>query len=601
MARFNYEIVDSEYGDQLAISFDYDEQVVARIKDLPWEETHRSWDPDHEAWLIDYTDASISQFERKLDTMVPPDLKPDQGYQGDIEVVVPDGYTWFFVQSPPREVDDILHQELSYEAPNAEYTDSYQRGTWDGVIRLYDRSKHGAAVGLMGRAVSLIKELGYEVDINIQGDRSGSPADFSWEFEHDLRPYQRDAVDALLAQGSGVLSMPTGTGKTVTGLKAVQELGRNAIVVVHTQELLYQWADEVKDILGEQPGMIGDGRWSEGNITIAIMQTLVSRGADELSNDYGTLVFDECHRTSAADTMHQIGMDIDVQHRIGLSATPWRRVDGEELKIEGAIGNQVYEVSAEEMIDAGFLARPVFETIDPSDYGQVDTAADYMEYHEAYKQCISLSPTRNRAVASKAADLANDGYKVLINVDRITHGRLLAYALNGDVGRGDLTDLVANMDAQERSQFISAAQNLDTVSDLNAEFMHGADSSDERQDTLQRFEDGEIDVLISTLLKEGVDIPSISAIVLAQAGKSDISQIQTIGRALRPKNGDHAKIADVKDRGKYFSDQYDIRQTAMKEYYGSYGPGLDDVTPRTSDGKVDLTSEPPSYDDVFNQ
>ena len=597
---FEYEIVDTEYGDKLAISFDYDKQMVGQIKSLPWDVTHRSWDPDIGAWLIDYTDESISCFERRVNAIVPPDIKPDQGYQGDIEIVVPEGYTWFFLQSPPNEVNNLLYQELSYEAPNAEYTTSYKQGTWDGIIRLYDKQKQGAAVGLMDRAVEMIEELGYNVDISIRGDRDGTQADFSWEFEHPLRDYQREAVDALIANGSGVLSMPTGTGKTVTGLKATQELGRQTLIVVHTQELLYQWAEEIEEIFGHKPGMIGDGLWSEEPITVAIMQTLVSKGADTLKGDYGTLVFDECHRTSAADTMHEIGMDIDVEYRVGLSATPWRRVKGEELKIEGAIGNQVYQVTAEQMIDQGYLARPEFELIDPADYGSVDTAHDSMDYHKAYRQCISLSPTRNRAVAEKAAELASDGYKVLINVDRISHGRLLEYALNGDVSRGQLMDVVTSMDAKHRQQFISAVQTLDTVADVNAVFMHGSDSSETRQDILERFKSGEINVLVSTLLKEGVNIPSINAIVLAQAGKSDISQIQTIGRALRPKNGDHAKIADVKDQGKYFNDQFEIRQLAMKDYYGSYGPSVDDIPERTPDAKRSLTAEPPSFDDIFS-
>lgn len=571
--QLNYDIVETEYGQQLAVSFDYDSQTVARIKDLPWETTHRKWSDDHEAWLIDYTERALEIFETRMNVVLPPDVRPDDGYQGSIDIVVPDGYTWFFIQDPPAQIDDLLYQELSYEAPNAEYTDSYQNGTWDGIVRLYKRGNHGGPVGLLDRTRDLIEDMGYDVDVTIEGDRQGDDAAFTWHFDYDLRNYQLEATDALLNNdGSGVLSMPTGTGKTVTGLAGVQELGREAIIVVHTQELLYQWKEEIEEIFGVTPGLIGDGKWSEGPITVAIMQTLVSRGADNLERDYGTLVFDECHRTSAAETMHEIGMNIDVKNRVGLSATPWRRISGEELKIEGAIGGVVYEVTAEQMIEEGYLAKPEFDIIDPSNFGTVDTAYTGEDYHSAYRHCISMSPTRNRAVAQKAADLADDGYKVLINVDRVAHGRLLEYALNGDITTEDLSEVASGMDTEKRMEFVSAVDNLGMVSEANAVFMHGADGTDTRQDVLQQFEDGDIDVLISTLLKEGVNIPSISGIVLAQAGKSDIAQIQTIGRALRPKNGDHAKIADVKDRGTYFNDQFEQRLEAMDDYYGEFGP-----------------------------
>jgi len=310
-----------------------------------------------------------------------------------------------------------------------------------------------------------------------------------------------------------------------------------------------------------------------------------------------------CHRTSAADTMHDIGMDLNVAMRVGLSATPWRRIEGEELKIEGAVGGEAHSVTAEEMIDAGYLSEPRFDVIDPRDYGRVDTANTGEAYHDAYRRCISLTATRNRAVAAKTAELANLGYQVLVNVDRIKHGRLLEYALNRDV---DPIDAVDFDDAQSRREFISALQATSRVADTNAEFMHGADTTKIRQDTLDEFQNGDLDILVSTLLREGVDIPNISAIVLAQAGKSDVKQIQVIGRALRPKNGDHARIVDVNDTGRYFRSQFEKRVTAMREYYGEYGPSLSDfdIEPPSDDEPPEsrsLTDEPPeSFEDLYD-
>ena len=592
---FDYEIIEDDYGRKLAIDFEYDQETINAIKSLPWEETHRRWDGDRQVWTIDYNDGAVSLFERELDVMVPPDIRPGESdNSGKIEFVVPEGYSWFFVQGRvPAEVDRLLYQELAYSVDGAEYSDSYQNGTWDGWNRLYSKDNHGAPRGLIDRAANLVEDLGYDVTTTIEGDRSGSEASFGWEFPYELRDYQTTAVDKLLANRGGILSLPTGTGKTVTCMKAMQLESQKTLVLVHTKELLYQWADEIRDGLDVEPGLIGDGNWTEGEqVTVAIVQTLMSRGTNQLDDDYGMVVFDECHRTSAADQMHDIGMDIDCDVRVGLSATPWRSTDGEELKIEGAIGGVVHEVSAETMIDEGFLARPEFELIQPDKYQE---APAYMDYHEAYRTVIELQPSRNRAIAERARDLAQNGYKVLVNVNRIKQGKLLEYALNGSVTGQDMLNIAENMD--QSTEFLEAANNLGHIASEGAVFLSGRDDNDHRQKVLDEFENGDIDILVSTLLKEGVNIPDISAIVLAQGGKSDIQQIQTIGRALRPANGDHAKIVDVEDHGRFFRDQFKQRQGAIDEYYGSYGPD----SGFTPEGATDLTSEPPEFDDVYGE
>ena len=69
-----------------------------------------------------------------------------------------------------------------------------------------------------------------------------------------------------------------------------------------------------------------------------------------------------------------------------------------------------------------------------------------------------------------------------------------------------------------------------------AESLYGTDKSDIRLDVLQRFREGELKILLSTLIKEGVDLPEMDAIILANAGKGGVGgrkTVQTIGRCLR--------------------------------------------------------------------
>lgn len=611
--RFDYKVVDTEHGEKVCVFWDDYDDYPDGIKQLPWEETHRSmynpeWDDaddkivhgkvDDTCWYIDRTEESIEMFERMFDTYVPQEYKP--GTPGEAEhltVLVPEGDTEFYVTSPPSEVDRILDAEFSYQEPNAEYTRAYKNGSWDGIVHIWDTNSHSAPLGLLPRAVGILESEGYTVDVQWEDTTSSAqPFDADWNTDYVLRPYQAKAVKAVLDNEGGIVSLPTGTGKTITALKCIEEnsisRGR-ALVFVHTQELLYQWADEIEELLGIEAGLVGDGHFEEGDVTVAIMQTLHSRGVDELEHDYGQIIFDECHRTSAAETFHEIGMDLDCQYRIGLSATPWRRVSGEELYIEGAIGEIVHEVTAESMIDQGYLAEPVFEVVDPMDEGTVTEAHHGEEYHDAFERCIEMDPTRNIAVAKKAAELAREGHKVLVNVNRIAQGEIIAAALD----RHTLPDEVASsVDSDKGDMAFSAAQMIGTIEHVGAEMV--SSNTDNREEVLDEFENGDLDVVVSTLLKEGVDIPDISAIVLAHGQKSDIETIQTIGRALRPSNGDTAKIVDVKDRGRYFNDAFKKRQATMRDYYGRYYDLDVDEPPEEDDTEQRSLTEPLSDEEM---
>ena len=411
---------------------------------------------------------------------------------------------------------------------------SYRRdfGKWDKPESLYDPYEKTFPVGLLPRVKKFLNSKGYRVRVKDERRVRGVKLNSTWNEEYSLRKYQERAVRKALKEKMGVLALPVGSGKTVVGLRIIHEIDLSALIVVHTKELLYQWADKVREVLGIEPGIVGDNRWEEGAVTVAMIQTLLSRGADKLQNEYAVLMFDECHRTSAAEKFYQLGLSLPQVYRFGLSATPWRRVRGEEIKIEAVVGPTIFEVRAEDLIKEKFLAKPRFEVITYE-----SSMPSFSErYKELYEDLVMNNDERNRAVVEKAVELARKGHRVLIDVKRIEHGKILKKML------------------EERG--------------IKAEFL--SSKSQNRWEILEAFKNGEIPVLISTLLKEGVDIPEISAIILAGGGKSDIMTIQTIGRALRPKKGMKAVIVDVQDDDPLLFTHFIERQKALKQYYGKY-------------------------------
>ncbi len=436
---------------------------------------------------------------------------------------IPDGSALVRIEKAEPSVYFKIYNLLTYKK---------DYGKWEKPESLYDPYEKTFPVGLLPRVKKFLNSKGYRVRVKDERQVRGVKLNSSWNENYELRRYQKRAVRKALKEKMGVLALPVGSGKTVVGLRIIHELDLSALIVVHTKELLYQWAEKVEELLGVKAGIVGDNKWNEEKVTVAMIQTLLSRGVDKLENDYAVVMFDECHRTSAAEKFYQLGISLPQVYRFGLSATPWRRVRGEEIKIEAVVGPIIYEVKAEDLIREGFLAKPRFEVITYE-----SNMPSFSEcYKELYEDMIMNNEARNRAIVEKAVELAKKGHRVLIDVKRIEHGKILKELLEK---RG-----------------------------VKAEFL--SSKSPNRREILEAYKRGEIPVLISTLLKEGVDIPEISAIILAGGGKSDIMTIQTIGRALRPKKGMRAVIVDVADDDPLLYTHFIERQKALKQYYGKY-------------------------------
>lgn len=436
---------------------------------------------------------------------------------------IPDKSALAYVEKADPKVYFMIYEELTYRK---------SFGKWEKPESLYNPHTKSFPVGLIPRVKALLNSKGYRVRIIDEREITGVEINGTWNDKYQLRRYQQRAVKKALRTSMGVLALPVGSGKTIIGLRLIYELNLSTLVVVHTKELLYQWADNIREVLGIEPGLVGDNNWDEKPVTVAMIQTLLSRGVDKLKKQYAILMFDECHRTSAAEKFYELGISLPQKFRFGLSATPWRRIKGEELKIEGAIGPIIYEIKAEDLIKEKFLAKPRFMII-----GYESSMPPLAErYKELYEEIIMENEERNKAIVKTAYKLAKQGHRVLIDVKRIEHGKILIEMLK--------------------------------KKGINAEFL--SSQTPNRWEIFEKFRNGEINVLISTLLKEGVDIPEISAIILAGGGKSDIMTIQTIGRALRPKGGSNAIIVDIKDEDPLLFTHFIERQKALKQYYGKY-------------------------------
>jgi superfamily II DNA or RNA helicase len=96
--------------------------------------------------------------------------------------------------------------------------------------------------------------------------------------------------------------------------------------------------------------------------------------------------------------------------------------------------------------------------------------------------------------------------------------------------------------------------------ELKLKYIHGGSEDETREEVIKDLKSGKIDVAVATtILNEGVNIPSLGAVINAAGGKSEIAVLQKIGRGLR-----------VTDKKKviYLVDFFDSSHRFLIEHFG---------------------------------
>ena len=193
----------------------------------------------------------------------------------------------------------LIRRELTFTNP--EYVQRVKFDRWVGAtpeeLCLVREGRQGriilprGAVGVLRDALARVGELVRFVDRRHMGDSSNFP------FRIELRDYQAKAVAVLVAGTQGCAVLPCGAGKTIIGVGIISKTGQPAIIMVHTKDLLEQWTETIRSVLGVEPGIVAEGVYDPRRITIAMVQSLAVLSGSALAslgNRFGQLLVDEC-------------------------------------------------------------------------------------------------------------------------------------------------------------------------------------------------------------------------------------------------------------------------------------------------------------------
>ncbi len=378
--------------------------------------------------------------------------------------------------------------------------------------------KEGFSVNLVDRGtvkLELIK-LGYPVKDEaplIDGD----PLDIKLRdttksgFGLIIRDYQVESAetfcgDSKAGSGFGVIVLPCGAGKTVVGMKVMDILKTNTLILTTNVAAVHQWIEELKDKTHLDEEDIGEYTGDKKVIkpvTVATYQILTWRPDSESDfphftifrkRNWGLIIYDEVHLLPAP--VFRVTAEIQSMRRLGLTATLVRE-DGRQEDVFSLVGPKRYDVPWKELESKGWIAEANCYEI------RIDLPEDLkIEYAVAEKRKKFRIASENHLKTGIVKQLIKNHREDSILV----------------IG-----------------QYIEQLKGLSKA--LSAPLITGKTPNPERERIYNAFRRGEDRVIVvSKVANFAIDLPDASvAIQVSGTFGSRQEEAQRLGRVLRPK------------------------------------------------------------------
>lgn len=328
-----------------------------------------------------------------------------------------------------------------------------------------------------------------------------------------LRPYQQEAIDAVLAARRAgvrrmVVCLPTGAGKTVVFAHLAKLARRQVLVLAHREELLAQAREKIAAALGDADVVsIERGAATASSEARVLVCSIRSLHEERLARvlrgrDVGLVIYDECHHAAADDNLRvlrQLGAFDEGWSGtlLGFTATTAR---GDGKGLDAVFERIVYTRTLPEMIaDAYLVPLRGYRVATSADLsGLTSQGLDFPE--EALAEAVDIEE-RNALVARSIQELARDRRTIAFCVT-VNHARNLRLAL----------------------------QRLG----VPAGIVHGAMPPEQRAAALAEFREERTHVLTNVaVLTEGFDDPGVSCVAMARPTRSEGLYAQCVGRGTR--------------------------------------------------------------------
>jgi superfamily II DNA or RNA helicase len=357
-----------------------------------------------------------------------------------------------------------------------------------------------------------------------------------------LRDYQNHALDAWVANGNrGIIVLPTGSGKTLVGIKAISLLNTPTLVVAPILDLVDQWRTRLKKEFKTEIGVLGGGEWDIKALTVSTYDSAYIH-ADKLGNRFGLIIFDEVHHLPAAG-YRNIAEMFASPYRMGLTAT-LEREDGLHEELNRLVGGKVFEKRVKELTGTHLSPFRVEKTT-------VALTEEEKEEYEKNQTIFSDYLAKIKLTIRNPADFQ----KLVMRSGRDPGARraLLARNKARDVAYNSVSKtrkLAEILKKHSESKIFIFTEHNKLVHRISRQFLIPSITyrtiTRERSETLDRFRSGVYRAVVtSKVLDEGIDVPDADVGIILSGTGSERAFIQRLGRILRKKEGKEAVLYEI--------------------------------------------------------
>ena len=340
----------------------------------------------------------------------------------------------------------------------------------------------------------------------------------------------------------GIIKVVTGGGKTFFAIHCLKRYLENdpqksILIVVPSIALLDQWYDSLSQNFDDKEISLNGGGEQTKIITKICISTIDSlKNIISLIDAENTLlIVDECHKIG---TEKRGEMLTNAWHAtLGLSATPERDYDDNfYIIIKKILGDIIFDYDYIDAREDEVIVN--FKLL----YGY---AALLPEEENKYKKFTKS--IQRRAATIGGQDMNDYPLKMLIfnrarlvknSKNRIPYGIELIQKYERD------SWIVFTENKKQAKEFNKIVNKL---KGFNSGIYNTDLNDDERQENLEKFKAGNLNVLVScTALDEGFDMPEADGAMILSASSSKRQRIQRMGRVLRiTANKENALIVTV--------------------------------------------------------
>ncbi len=361
-----------------------------------------------------------------------------------------------------------------------------------------------------------------------------------------LRDYQKAALDAWTRGGSrGVVVLPTGAGKTILAVKAIETLQCSTLVLVPTIVLVEQWRSVLGQAFNMEIGALGGGNDDIRPITVSTYDSASLR-ARKMGNLFECIVFDEVHHLTGP-TYRRIADRYLAPFRLGLTAT----LPKEEAYLDvihELVGPKNYQIGVDALAGT-HLADYTVKTVNLPLTGY--EKEEYDKQFDIYRDFLRKRGIKIRSPRDYMSLVKRTGRDPEARRAITARTQAMDIAYNSDSKVAYLKSLL--MANPGEKALIFTRQNK-LVYRLSKEMLIPAITHktppEERKEILRRFHSGEYRrVLTSRVLDEGVDVPDASIAIILSGSGSNRQFVQRLGRVLRPGPGKQAVLFELVSAG----------------------------------------------------